>query len=310
VTRPRAAVDCGTNSTRLLVVDAAGRTLERITTITRLGAGVDARGHLDDGALTRTLEVIAGYRDTWTAHGVAPENVRVAATSAVRDATDRERFFTAVHDLTGVAAEVLSGDDEARMAFLGAVGAVDVARPVAVVDIGGGSTELILGDGADRLVAATSLQLGTVRVTERHLAGDPPGAEELAAADRMIAAVLDDAAGWFAGRGHDLASAATLVGVAGTVTTLAATHLALDPYRDAAVHGQRLAVADVAGWADRLAAMTVAARRVLPGIPAGREDVIAAGARILLGVMHRWGFDEVVVSAADNLDGLIATATR
>ncbi len=142
MTRPRAAVDSGTNTTRLLVVDADGEQLVRRSVITRLGRGVDAAGALDPEALQRTLDVIGRYRDEWTALGVASGDVQIVATSAVRDAADRDRYFSAVRELTGVSARVLSGDEEARLSFAGAAGAVATAAPVLVVDIGGGSTEL------------------------------------------------------------------------------------------------------------------------------------------------------------------------
>jgi len=191
VSRPRAAVDSGTNSTRLLVVDADGHEVTRQTQITRLGAGVDASGELSSAALERTLAVLGDYRDRWVEAGVDVADVRIAATSAVRDAANQDRYFDAVQDLTGVRAEVLSGDEEARLSFAGAVGAVDVGDgPVLVVDIGGGSTELIVGDRAGAVTGAHSMQVGSVRVTERHLAGDPPTADEVAAADLVV--VLTD----------------------------------------------------------------------------------------------------------------------
>ena len=297
MTRPRAAVDCGTNSTRLLVVDEAGRTVERITTITRLGAGVDARGHLDDGALARTLEVIAAYRDTWTAHGVARGDVRVAATSAVRDAADRERFFTGVHELTGIAAEVLSGGDEARMAFLGAVGAVDVARPVVVVDIGGGSTELIVGASAPQHRA--SLQLGSVRLRERHLHHDPPTRDEYAALVADIEAALDDQPDVYRAGGP-----MPLVAVGGTATTLAAVAAGAGPDDLDQIDGAVMPLADLQQLVEDLAWLPAQHRLEHPAIVSGREDVVVAGALLLVGIAGRYGFGAVQVRVADLLDGI------
>ncbi|MDQ4130734.1 MAG: exopolyphosphatase, partial [Actinomycetota bacterium] len=230
----RAAVDVGTNSVRLLVVEADGRRVARELTITRLGRGVDETGHLDDDALSCTLEVIARYRTQWEALGA--DNVRIAATSAVRDASDRDRFVSGVREAAGREPEILSGEEEARIAFRGATTALDVPLPTAVLDVGGGSTELIVGDADGDYVASVSLQLGCVRLTERLLPSDPPTAAELADARAEIAAQLDRGAATLAEQGADL-DASSLVGVAGTVTTLAALHLGLDHYDHERVHG-------------------------------------------------------------------------
>jgi exopolyphosphatase/guanosine-5'-triphosphate,3'-diphosphate pyrophosphatase len=305
VSGPVAAVDCGSNSTRLLVVGPDGDVRARELRITRLSAGVDASGRLDPDALGRTLDVLGEYRELWERTGVT-DRVRIAATSAVRDAVNRDDFFRGVRDVTGVDAEVLSGDDEARLSFAGAVKAVEVTFPVALVDIGGGSTEIVVGDRGG-VSGAFSMQLGSVRVTERHLHGDPATPAEIAAAREMIAGALDGASRRFAQDGVDPRSAATLVGVAGTVTTLAALHLGVDGYDPDRVHGSRLSADDVAGWSDRLLGMTTSDRAAEPTIPAGREDVIHAGVLILAEVMDRYGFGSVVVSEADILDGLAAS---
>jgi exopolyphosphatase / guanosine-5'-triphosphate,3'-diphosphate pyrophosphatase len=314
VTAPRAAVDVGTNSVRLLLVDGDGRRITREMTITRLGAGVDARGHLDDAALARTLDTIEAYRDRWTAHGVDPDHVRVAATSAVRDASDRDRFFGGVRDRTGVDAEVVTGDEEARLSFLGAVGAVDVTGPPAVVDVGGGSTELIVGrtpsaedDGAPIVAGSVSLQLGCVRLTERHLPSDPPTVEELAAARAFVRARLDEADGVLAGQGAALGAAGSLIGVAGTATTLGALHLDLDGYDEDRIHATRVPATALRELTERLCAMTVADRAALGPVQPGREDVLHGGAIVLDEVVARYGFAELVVSEADILDGLVAS---
>lgn len=306
---PRAAVDSGTNSTRLLVVDGHGDEVTRRTTITRLGAGVDASGRLDDAALNRTLQVIAGYRDTWRVAGVADDHVRIAATSAVRDASNRDRYFDAVRELSGVEAEVLTGQEEARLSFAGAAGGVTVAGPVLVVDIGGGSTELIVGDADGSVAAAHSMQVGSVRVTERHLADDPPTADQAGRARDMIREAIGAASAVFEEAGVDLRGVRSLVGVAGTVTTLAALDAAVDSADDPALHGHVIPAGDVGAWAARLLTMTVAERVDLPAMPPGRADVIAGGVLVLDAVLARVGADAVVVSRADILDALVATLT-
>ena len=303
---PRAAVDVGSNSVRLLVLDGDGARRTRIMRITRLAAGVDATGHLDDAALARTLEVIAGYHEVWREHGVT-DRVRIAATSAVRDAADRHRFFDGVHAATGVRAQVITGDEEAGLAFAGAVGAVDVPRPTVVLDIGGGSTELIVGDGQGAVAAATSMQLGCVRVAERHLAHDPPSASELLAARELIETQLDEGTRLLAERGGDLASAQAMVAVAGTATTLGAIHLGLDSYDEDRIHGARLPAEALGELTARLVAMTAAERAKLGAVQPGREDVIHGGALVLQAALARTGLDEVVISEADGLDGLAAS---
>lgn len=294
-----AAVDAGTNSVRLLVAepDADGGLvqLERLMTVTRLGQEVDATGRLHPDALRRTLDCIEGYAARWRAHGVT--RVRIAATSAVRDAENRDAFFGGVRAIAGIDAEVLSGQEEARTAFTGAVSSVSGEPPFLVLDIGGGSTEFILG--SDEPVAETSRQMGCVRLTERCVRHDPPTADDLAAVDAAITTELDAVATLF-----DPAAARTLVGVAGTVTTIGALHLGLEAYEPERIHGVRVPLDDARAIAARLAAMTSPERAALGPMAAGREDVIVAGARILLRVMERFGFAEVLVSEADILDGL------
>lgn len=293
-----AAVDVGTNSVRLLVAEAAGdglATVERLMTITRLGKGVDATGHLDDEALERTLACIGDYARRWKELGA--ERVRISATSAVRDAADRERFFDGVRTRAGVEAQVLTGDQEARTSFLGATAGADGEPPYLVLDIGGGSTEFILGSTAPE--AMTSRQLGCVRLTERCIGSDPPSADDLAAATAVVDAELDAVEGLLNAR-----SARTLVGVAGTVTTVAALYLGLPEYRADAIHGTRVPAADVGRIAEELAGMTSPQRRDLGPMAPGREDVIVAGALILRRVVERFGFADVLTSESDILDGL------
>lgn len=306
--RPAAAVDVGSNTVRLKVVDAEGRQLARDLAITRLGTGIDASGRFDGDALARTLDAVERFAAVWRSHGVAPDDVRIAATSAVRDAADRERFFAGVRERADVDAEVLTGEEEAATAYRGVLAGGDVATPAAVLDVGGGSTELIVGDGDGRVAASCSLQLGSVRLTERHLAGDPPSAAEVAAADDEIERRLDELDERLAAQDSAATDAVTLVGVAGTVTTLAALDADLDRYEDGCVHGRRLEAAALRRWADRLTGMPAAEIAASPVVQAGREDVLAAGARIAAAVVERYGFAALVVSEADILDGLALSA--
>ncbi|MTV25929.1 Ppx/GppA family phosphatase [Nitriliruptoraceae bacterium ZYF776] len=310
---PRAAVDVGTNSVRLLVVDADGSRITRELAITRLGQGVDATGRLDDQALARTLATIGGYRDTWRRHGVE-DRVRIAATSAVRDAANRDAFFDGVREVAGVDAEVLSGEQEAQLAFAGAVEAVsDVAAPTAVIDVGGGSTELIVGtgeradDGAVQVAGSVSLQLGCVRLTERHLHGDPARGDEVAAARELVVAQLDHADEVLADQGASLHDAAALIGVAGTATTLGALHRGLASYDETHIHGVRIDADALRDLTVQLVAMSAAQRAELGPVQPGREDVLHGGALVLAAVVERYGFAELVVSESDGLDGLAAS---
>lgn len=292
-----AAVDCGTNSVRLLVAEPGAplREVHREMRVTRLGQGVDAAGHLDDGALARTLDCLAEYAGRWQELGAA--RAAISATSAVRDASDRDRFFRGAEERTGVRPAVLTGEEEARASFAGATASLDADPPYLVLDIGGGSTEFILGHTGPE--AMTSRQLGCVRLTEHRLGGDPPSREQLAAARTEVGRHLDAVTGHL-----DPTRARTLVGVAGTVTTLAALHLGLARYEPSRIHGTRLPLAAVAELTARLAAMPTADIAQLGPMAPGREDVIVGGALILEEVMTRFGFDEVLVSEADILDGL------
>lgn len=292
-----AAVDVGTNSVRLLVAEGPAplRIVEREMRITRLGAGVDAAGVLDDAALERTLACLDDYAGRWRELGA--QRVRIAASSAVRDAADRQRFFDAVRAGTGVDAEVLSGDEEARTAFRGATALIDAEGPYLVLDIGGGSTEFIRGTVDPE--AVTSLQLGCVRLLERALPGDPPDAVAVAAARALVAAEMDAVE-----RLVDPAAARTLVGVAGTATTIGALHLDLPSYLPERIHGARVPAAAVHALTERLLALPSVERAALGPMAPGREDVIHAGALILDEVVRRFGFEEVLVSESDILDGL------
>ena len=311
-----AAIDCGTNSIRLLVADVtesfdgtpALRDIYREQRVVRLGKGVDATGVLDPEALERTRVALADYTAVLRRKGT--ERVRMVATSATRDARNRDDFFGMVRATLGVDAEVISGDEEARLSFAGAVGELDPSDgPFVVVDTGGGSTELVVGDlttdGAT-VRAAYSADIGSVRITERCLAGDPPSAAEVAAARDLAASVLADA---FAA--VPVEGARTWVGVAGTITTLSAYAQRLQAYDPAAVHLSRLSVEDLHRVAEELLGMTRAERGEHKAIDPGRIDVIGGGALIVdvLGaVLHeRAGITELVVSEHDILDGIART---
>jgi exopolyphosphatase / guanosine-5'-triphosphate,3'-diphosphate pyrophosphatase len=281
--------------------------------ITRLGRGVDRTRRLDPAALARTLEVIADYAERSRKAGA--EAVRVAATSATRDAVNRDEFLDGVRRVVGVEPEVLSGSEEAATAFLGATwdlppdGAGE-GGPVLVFDIGGGSTELILGRldaPGDRAPAAVSVDVGSVRLTERHVGHDPPTAEEIAAVKADATGELAAAAGQLGWTGPDGVGA---VGVAGTVTTVTAVSLGLTAYDPSRVHRTTLTLDRVRATRARLCSMTVAEKAAIPVMPPGREDVIAAGALILEAIYEVLGLSAIVVSETDILDGILLGLAR
>jgi exopolyphosphatase / guanosine-5'-triphosphate,3'-diphosphate pyrophosphatase len=298
-----AAIDCGTNSTRLLVVDAEGRPLERLMRITRLGEGVDATGRLAPEAIARCVAVLTEFRSVMDTRGVA--RGRLAATSAARDAANGDEFLSAAGAATGLVPELLSGIDEGRLSLAGAVGDLDPTDgPFLVLDIGGGSTELIAADGPDDPdLAAVSMQLGCVRVAERFLVSDPPTRSELDAAEAEVEAQLTAAIA----EHPRFRNAHRLVGLAGTVSTVASLQLGLADYDRDRIHHSVLTVDDVGQWYRRLAAEPAADRLARPGMVPGREDVIVGGALVLHAVMARFGFTECLVSEADILDGLVAS---
>jgi exopolyphosphatase/guanosine-5'-triphosphate,3'-diphosphate pyrophosphatase len=301
-----AAFDCGTNSLRLLVADLdveRGEMTElvREMRIVRLGQGVDRTGVISEESLARTLAALDEYADLIAEH--RPELVRFCATSAARDARNAADFVSAVQDRIGVTPEVLDGDAEAAASFDGATRGLDrldgsaPEAPVLVVDIGGGSTELILGDLDGTATAAHSLDIGSVRLTERHLHDDPPTVDQVAALCADVDAALDGC------RVHP-ADAGTIVGVAGSVTTVAAATLGLPAYERERIHHARLRTDDVHDAVADLVGMTVAQRRALGFMHPGRADVIAAGALILDHVLRRASVDELIVSESDILDGI------
>ncbi|SFF08834.1 exopolyphosphatase / guanosine-5'-triphosphate,3'-diphosphate pyrophosphatase [Actinacidiphila alni] len=306
-----AAIDCGTNSIRLLVADIDPATgaltdLDRRMRIVRLGQGVDRTGRLAPEALERTFTACREYAEVIREHGVPVERIRFVATSASRDADNRDDFVRGVVGILGVEPEVISGDQEAAFSFTGATrgltGGQALETPYLVVDIGGGSTEFVLGE--DTVTAARSVDIGCVRLTERHLVADgavvdPPTPDRIAAIRADIDAALDDAAA-----AVPLDRARTLVGLAGSVTTVAAIALDLPEYDSAAIHHSRVTVGQVAAITERLLAATHAERAAIPVMHEGRVDVIGAGASVLLRIMERTGAKEVVVSEHDILDGI------
>ncbi|MGW7422417.1 Ppx/GppA phosphatase family protein [Streptomyces sp. NPDC054813] len=304
-----AAIDCGTNSIRLLVADANPETgelvdLDRRMVIVRLGQGVDRTGRLAPEALERTFAACREYAAVIKEYGA--QRLRFVATSASRDAENRDEFVRGVLDILGVEPEVISGDQEAEFSFTGATkeltGRDDLPKPFLVVDIGGGSTEFVVGDEGVR--AARSVDVGCVRMTERHLVhggqvSDPPTGTEVAAIRADIERALD-----LAERTVPLREAHTLVGLAGSVTTLSAIHQDLPEYDSAAIHHSRIPYARVREITERLLDSTHAERAAIPSMHPGRVDVIGAGALVLLSIMERVGAAEVVVSEHDILDGI------
>jgi len=310
-----AAVDCGTNSIRLLVADADPVTgelveLDRRMTIVRLGQGVDRTGRLAPEALERTFAACREYAEVIKEHGA--ERIRFVATSASRDAENRDDFVRGVVDILGVEPEVITGEQEAEFSFTGATnelrGRDHLPRPYLVVDIGGGSTEFVVGD--DHVRAARSVDVGCVRMTERHLVHegkvtDPPTEERIAAIRADVEAALD-----LAERTVPLREARTLVGLAGSVTTVSAIAQELPEYDSARIHHSRVTRERVREITDELLRSTHAERAAIPSMHPGRVDVIGAGALVLLAIMERTGAEEVVVSEHDILDGIAFSAAR
>jgi exopolyphosphatase/guanosine-5'-triphosphate,3'-diphosphate pyrophosphatase len=302
VTKTVAAVDCGTNSTRLLVRSADGTTLERLMRITRLGKGVDATGRLDPAAIERTIEVLREFREVMDRHGV--DRVRMSSTSAARDATNRDEFFDAAQAVVGVRPELLTGEEEGRLSFLGATSELDPARgPFLVVDIGGGSTEFSYG--TTECEQSISLDIGCVRLTEKYLHHDPPLPEELSACLSVVEVYLDDVL-----RSIPTAvDASTFVGLAGTITTVAAVELGLATYDRDKVHHFVLSKEAAEDVFRTLATESFDERVENPGLERARADVIVGGMCILVSIMRHLGFGSCLVSEADILDGLAMTAT-
>jgi exopolyphosphatase/guanosine-5'-triphosphate,3'-diphosphate pyrophosphatase len=313
VTRRVAAVDCGTNSLRLLVADVdLGRAeltdVDRRMEIVRLGQGVDKTGRLAPEALARTTGVLREYAAIIADSGASA--VRMVATSATRDADNAAEFTRQVKEVLGIVPEVLTGTQEAVLSFTGAtaeLASTQAGRPFLVVDIGGGSTEFVLGgtDTAEPAVNAISVNIGCVRMTERHLHGDPPTGQQIAAATADIDAALATVAD-----AVPVGQARTLIGLAGSVTTVAGIAMGLPAYDAAVIHHARVSAADVHAVTTALLAQTRAARATIGVMHPGRVDVIGAGALVLDRIMSRFGFAEVLVSEHDILDGIAWSLAR
>ncbi|HVM04116.1 MAG TPA: Ppx/GppA phosphatase family protein [Acidimicrobiales bacterium] len=295
---PAAAIDCGSNSTRLLVGDGGPRPIERLMTVTRLAQGVDAARRLAPDAIERTLAVLRGYRAVMDRHGV--ERVRMAATSAVRDAENRDQFLDAAEAVVGVRPDLLAGDEEGRLSFAGATAGLDPAGgPYLVVDIGGGSTEFVVG--TDAPVGVVSVDVGCVRITERYLHSDPPSPLELSQAITVMHAHLRDVKRELPA----VVEARRLVGLAGTVTTMAAVEIGLPVYDRDRIHHFVLTREAAEDVFRTLATESRADRAHNPGLEEARADVIVGGAAILVAVMRHFDLDECLVSESDILDGLL-----
>ncbi|MEU9011405.1 Ppx/GppA phosphatase family protein [Streptomyces sp. NPDC048479] len=295
-----AAVDCGTNSIRLLVADADPETgelvdLDRRMIIVRLGQDVDRTGRLAPEALERTFAACREYAAVIKEHRA--EKLRFVATSASRDAENRDEFVRGVLDILGVEPEVITGEQEAEFSFTGATGGLPGHEERLVVDIGGGSTEFVVGE--EHVLAARSVDIGCVRLTERHIRNDPPAADEVAAIRADIRAALD-----LAEETVPLREARTLVGLAGSVTTVAGIALGLDAYDSAKIHHARIPYEQVVRISDTLLDSTHEQRAAYRVMHPGRVDVIGAGALVLREIMERIGAREVVVSEHDILDGI------
>ncbi|SDW07391.1 exopolyphosphatase / guanosine-5'-triphosphate,3'-diphosphate pyrophosphatase [Arthrobacter sp. cf158] len=306
-----AAIDCGTNSIRLLIADASVNgapgpltDVVREMRVVRLGQGVDATGELAPEALERTFAATKDYAGLIQLHGAT--RVRFAATSATRDARNRQVFVDGIRELLGVEPEVISGNEEAALSFAGASSVLPVtgADPILVVDLGGGSTEFVLGD-SNGVIAARSVDIGCVRLTERHLRSDPPTAAEIAAAESDVDAALD-----LAGQEVPLDRATAVVGVAGSITTITAHALGLSEYSPSRIHGASLDLQTISDACTSLLEMTRDERVALPFMHPGRVDVIGAGALVWRRILDRLatvsdGRITVAVSSEhDILDGI------
>ncbi len=294
-----AAVDCGTNSIRLLVGDGTTST-ERLTTITRLGGNVDRTGRLDDAGIDRTIEALTGYRSVIDRHGV--ERVRVIATSASRDAANRDQFFERAEAAIGVAPELLSGDEEARLAFVGATAGLDpTLGPFCVIDLGGGSTEFAWG--RTEMEHQLSTDMGSVRFTERYVENDPPGPDELIACISVAEAHITDVVREI----PDIHETRTFIGVAGTITTVAAVEIGMAVYDPDRIHHFALTKAAAEDVFRTLVTEPLADRVFNPGLQRERAEVIVGGCSILVAIMRKLHIDPLLVSERDILDGVLAS---
>ena len=300
-----AAIDCGTNSIRLLIADIDGnnfREIVRDMEIVRLGQGVDETGQFHPDAIARTLAVVDKFAAEIAKRGV--EKIRFCATSATRDATNRHLFVDGVRDRLGIELEVISGDEEAALSFAGAIKDLDPSNgPFLVVDIGGGSTEFVFGTST--VEAARSVNIGCVRMTERHIASDPATAQQIELARTDIQAAIAQAAAVV-----PITQAKTLVAVAGTATTVAAAALDLPEYDRYAIHLSRISAQQTHAAATMFATSTREQRLALGYMHPGRVDVIAAGSLVLSEIMKATGASEFVASESDILDGMAFSLAR
>ena len=297
-----AAIDCGTNSIRLLIAEPTSsgglRELDRRLEIVRLGQGVDASGEFHPDALQRTFAVVDQYAELIKKADVLVPNVRFVATAAARDARNRDSFFAGIKQRLGVPPDVISGATEAQLSFLGALSRVTPeGQPVLVMDIGGGSTELITGSAAGEIYRAISLEVGSVRVTERFLRQNPVADDDLARASEYVDDLL-------AGSGVEFASIGTWIGVGGTATTLAGVYLELEHYDREQVHGAVIPLPAVQELLHRLARMTVEEIKALPSMHPGRADVITGGGLVEARIAARLNVADLIVSESDILDGI------
>jgi exopolyphosphatase/guanosine-5'-triphosphate,3'-diphosphate pyrophosphatase len=300
-----AGIDIGTNSVRLLIAEIDGSSprdakvvpLDRRMRITRLGQGVDKTRALAPEAIERTIAVLREYRAALDELGVT--TVRATATSAARDASNRDVFFAAAHDALGVTPELISGEEEAALSFLGATADLDAPAPYLVVDIGGGSTEFVLG--TDAPTGLVSLDMGCVRITEQYLESDPPAPEELSNAVAAVRDLVAEVPRVIPGA----TEAATLVGLAGTVTTVAAVELGIPEYDPEKIHHFVLTRDAAEDVFRTLATETAEQRAFNPGLEPGRVDVIVGGTAVLVGIFRTLGFEQILVSESDILDGLV-----
>jgi len=297
-----AAIDCGTNSIRLLIAEPKSsgglRELDRRLEIVRLGQGVDASGEFHPDALQRTFAVVDQYAELIKKANVPVPNVRFVATSAARDARNRDSFFAGIKQRLGVLPDVISGATEAQLSFLGALSRVTPeGQPVLVMDIGGGSTELITGSAAGEIYRAISLDVGSVRVTERFLRQNPVADDDLARASEYVDDLL-------AGSGVEFASIGTWIGVGGTATTLAGVYLELEHYDREQVHGAVIPLPAVQELLQRLARLTVEEIKALPSMHPGRADVITGGGLVEARIAARLNVADLIISESDILDGI------
>jgi exopolyphosphatase / guanosine-5'-triphosphate,3'-diphosphate pyrophosphatase len=297
-----AAIDCGTNSIRLLIAESKPGgglvELDRRTEIVRLGQGVDATGEFHPEALRRTFAATESYAKIIQDAGVPADKIRFVATSASRDARNRDEYFEGVHRRLGVLPDVISGHTEAGFSFTGALtGVQPEGDPVLVMDIGGGSTEFILGSSDGAMNSAISLDIGSVRLTERFLRKNPPAEDDLGRAAAHVDGMLDDS-------GIDFGSVGTWIGVGGTVTTLAGIYLELEHYDREQVHWSGIPIQDVGALLRRLSSLDVEEIRALPSMHPGRADVITGGALVAARVAERLHVPDLIISETDILDGI------